>query len=82
MQITLFWICIALRSRMPKPLHSVRGSEGTSSINERARVRKEEPRHALDGKGAEFPVLIADLPGIRECRRLAIRVVLLNAFPL
>jgi hypothetical protein len=39
-------------------------------------------RHPLDGKGAEFRILLADLPSIRECRRLAIGIVTLKAFPL
>jgi hypothetical protein len=51
-------------------------------VSEKKNRLRELLRHALDGKGAEFAVLIADLPGIRECRRLAIRVVLLSAFPL
>jgi hypothetical protein len=36
-------------------------------VSEKKNRLRELLRHALDGKGAEFAVLIADLPGIREC---------------
>jgi hypothetical protein len=44
--------------------------------------KRELSRHALDGKAPEFRVIVANLAGIHECRGLAIRIVLLNAFPL
>jgi hypothetical protein len=52
-----------------------------TSVCDRKGELRELLRHALDGKAAEFRVLVANLPGIRECRRLAIRIQLFNALP-
>ena len=70
MQITLYWIYIPLRSRMTKPLHSVRGSEGTSSINERALSALLAPTRLGWENAAERVGLIRGYPdGAKELRQ-------------